>query len=106
MIALNLAMTKGRISEEQYFDGIEQLKKIPAQVEKILEYNGLVGQIAEEIKEANDIFYLGRGVYYSLAMEGALKIKEIPYVHAEALVAGELKHGRIALIDKGIPVVA
>ena len=106
MIALNLAITKGSITEEQYFDGIEQLKKIPAQVEKVLECNELVGQIAEEIKEANDIFYLGRGVDYSLAMEGALKIKEISYVHAEAFAAGELKHGSIALIDQGTPVVA
>ena len=106
MIALNLAMTKGSISEEEYFNGIEQLRKIPAQVEKVLECNELVGQIAEEIKEANDIFYLGRGVDYSLAMEGALKIKEISYVHAEAFAAGELKHGSIALIDKGTPVVA
>ena len=106
MIALNLAMTKGSITEEEYFDGIAQLKEIPAQVEKVLECNELVGQIAEEIKEANDIFYLGRGVDYSLAMEGALKIKEISYVHAEAFAAGELKHGSIALIDKGTPVVA
>ena len=106
MIALNLAMTKGSITEEEYFDGIAELKEIPAQVEKVLECNELVGQIAEEIKEANDIFYLGRGVDYSLAMEGALKIKEISYVHAEAFAAGELKHGSIALIDKGTPVVA
>ena len=106
MIALNLAMTKGSITGEEYFDRIEQLRKIPAQVEKVLECNELVGQIAEEIKEANDIFYLGRGVDYSLAMEGALKIKEISYVHAEAFAAGELKHGSIALIDKGTPVVA
>ena len=106
MIALNLAMTKGSISDEEYFAEIEELRKIPAQVEKVLEYNELVGQIAEEIKDANDIFYLGRGVDYSLAMEGALKIKEISYVHAEAFAAGELKHGSIALIDKGTPVVA
>ena len=106
MIALNLAMTKGSISDEEYFASIEELRKIPAQVEKVLECNELVGQIAEEIKEANDIFYLGRGVDYSLAMEGALKIKEISYVHAEAFAAGELKHGSIALIDKGTPVVA
>ena len=75
-------------------------------MEKVLECDDLVGEIAEEIKEANDIFYLGRGVDYSLAMEGALKIKEISYVHAEAFAAGELKHGSIALIDKGTPVVA
>ena len=81
MIALNLAMTKGSITEEQYLYGIEQLRKIPARVEKVLECNELVGQIAEEIKE-------------------------ISYVHAEAFAAGELKHESIALIDKGTPVVA
>ena len=106
MIALNLAMTKGSITEEEYFTIIDQLKEIPVQVEKVLECNELVGQIAEEIKEANDMFYLGRGVDYSLAMEGALKIKEISYVHAEVFDAGELKHGSIALIDKGTLVVA
>ena len=84
---------------------IEELRKIPAQVEKVLECNELVGQIAEEIKEANDIFYLGRGVDYSLAMEGALKIKEISYMHAEAFAAGELKHGTISLIEDDILVV-
>lgn len=106
MIALNLAMTKGSISEEEYFERIAQLKEIPAQVEKVLECNELVGEIAKEIQDATDMFYLGRGVDYSLAMEGALKIKEISYVHAEAFAAGELKHGSIALIDKGTPVVA
>jgi glucosamine--fructose-6-phosphate aminotransferase (isomerizing) len=105
MIALNLAMTKGSISDEEYFASIEELRKIPAQVEKVLECNELVGEIAEEIKEANDIFYLGRGVDYSLAMEGALKIKEISYTHAEAFAAGELKHGTIALIEEGVPVI-
>ena len=106
MIALNLAMTKESITEEEYFARIAQLKEIPEQVEKVLECNEQVGKITEEIKEASDMFYLGRGVDYSLAMEGALKIKEISYVHAEAFAAGELKHGSIALIEEGTPVVA
>ena len=106
MIALNLAMTKGSITEEEYFTSIEHLKIMPSQVEKVLECDKLVEEIAEEIKQANDIFYLGRGVDYALAMEGALKIKEISYVHAEAFAAGELKHGSIALIEQGTPVVA
>ena len=106
MIALNLAMTKGSITEEEYFARIEQLKEMPSQVRKVLECDEVVAEIAEEIKEANDIFYLGRGVDYALAMEGALKIKEISYVHAEAFAAGELKHGSIALIENGTPVVA
>ena len=106
MIALNLAMTKGTITEEEYFKMIDILKEMPSKVQKVLECDKLVEEIAAEIKDKNDIFYLGRGVDYSLAMEGALKIKEISYVHAEAFAAGELKHGSIALIDKGTPVVA
>lgn len=68
MIALNLVMIKVSITEEEYFVGIEQLKQIQAQVEKVLECNELVGAIAKEIKEEKDMFYLGRGVDYSLAM--------------------------------------
>ena len=106
MIALNLAMTKGTISEEEYFDMIAKLKNVPAQVEKVLECDKLVEEIAAEIKDKDDIFYLGRGLDYALAMEGSLKIKEISYMHAEAFAAGELKHGTIALIEEGTPVLA
>ncbi|WP_455539661.1 glutamine--fructose-6-phosphate transaminase (isomerizing) [Terrisporobacter sp.] len=106
MIALNLAMTKGTISEEEYFNMIAQLKEMPAKVEKVLECDKLVEEIAKEIKDKNDIFYLGRGLDYALAMEGSLKIKEISYMHAEAFAAGELKHGTIALIEEGTPVIA
>ena len=106
MIALNLAMTKGTITEEEYFDMIEKLKEVPSQVEKVLECDKLVEKIASEIKDKNDIFYLGRGLDYALAMEGSLKIKEISYMHAEAFAAGELKHGTIALIEEGTPVIA
>ncbi len=106
MIALNLAMTKGTISEEEYFDMIAKLKNVPEQVEKVLECDKLVEEIAAEIKDKDDIFYLGRGLDYALAMEGSLKIKEISYMHAEAFAAGELKHGTIALIEEGTPVLA
>lgn len=106
MIALNLAMTKGSIKEEEYFNMIEKLKEIPAQVEKVLECDKLVEEIASEIKDKSDMFYLGRGLDYALAMEGSLKIKEISYMHAEAFAAGELKHGTIALIEEGTPVLA
>ena len=105
MIALNLAMTKGTISEEEYFDMIAKLKNVPEQVEKVLECDKLVEEIAAEIKDKDDIFYLGRGLDYALAMEGSLKIKEISYMHAEAFAAGELKHGTIALIEEGTPVL-
>lgn len=105
MIALNLAMTKGSITEEEYFKMIDQLKEMPAKVEKVLECDKLVEEIAAEIKDKNDMFYLGRGLDYALAMEGSLKIKEISYMHAEAFAAGELKHGTIALIEEGTPVL-
>ena len=106
MIALNLAMTKGTITEEEYFKMIDILKEMPSKVEKVLECDKLVEEIAAEIKDKNDIFYLGRGLDYALAMEGSLKIKEISYMHAEAFAAGELKHGTIALIEEGTPVLA
>lgn len=106
MIALNLAMTKGTITEEEYFKMIDILKEMPSKVEKVLECDKLVEEIAAEIKDKNDIFYLGRGLDYALAMEGSLKIKEISYMHAEAFAAGELKHGTIALIEEGTPVIA
>ena len=105
MIALNLAMTKGTITEEEYFNMIGQLKEMPAKVEKVLECDKLVEEIATEIKDKNDMFYLGRGLDYALALEGSLKIKEISYMHAEAFAAGELKHGTIALIEEGTPVL-
>ena len=105
MIALNLAMTKGTITEKEYFAKIEELKQIPAQVEKILESNEIVEEIAKEIKDKKDMFYLGRGIDYALAMEGSLKVKEISYMHSEAFAAGELKHGTIALIEEGTPVL-
>ena len=106
MIALNLAMTKGSITEEEYFKMIDILKEMPSKVEKVLECDKFVEEIASEIKDKNDIFYLGRGLDYALAMEGSLKIKEISYMHAEAFAAGELKHGTIALIEEGTPVIA
>ncbi len=106
MIALNLTMTKGTITEEEYFNMIDQLKEMPAKVEKVLECDKLVEEIAAEIKDKDDMFYLGRGLDYALAMEGSLKIKEISYMHAEAFAAGELKHGTIALIEEGTPVLA
>ncbi len=106
MIALNFALTKGTITEKEYFDMIEQLKQIPSQVEKVLECDKLIEEIAEDIKDKSDMFYLGRGLDHALAMEGSLKIKEISYMHAEAFAAGELKHGTIALIEEGTPVLA
>ena len=106
MIALDLALTKGTITEEFYFDMIEKMKELPAKVEKILENYEDIKQVAKEIKDKYSAFYLGRGLDYQTAMEGALKLKEISYIHTEAFAAGELKHGTIALIEEGTPVIA
>ena len=107
MIALDFAIKKGTITKELYFEMIEKLKEMPEKVEKALEQEAYIrDEVAKELKEASSAFYLGRGLDYNIAMEGALKIKEISYIHAEAFAAGELKHGTIALIEKGTPVVA
>ena len=107
MIALDFAIKKGTISKEFYSDIISKLKDMPEKVKKALEAEEYIkNEVAPILKEANSAFYLGRGLDYYLAMEGALKIKEISYIHAEAFAAGELKHGTIALIEKGTPVIA
>ena len=107
MIALDFAIKKGSITKEYYHEMIEKLKQMPEKVTKALEQENYIKEdIAKSIKDRENAFYLGRGLDYSIAMEGALKIKEISYIHAEAFAAGELKHGTIALIEKGIPVIA
>ncbi len=84
----------------------QSLLEIPALISKVLESNDLIKKVSNKISNARDIMYIGRGVSYPIAMEGALKLKEISYIHSEATAAGELKHGPIALIDKHVPVVA
>ncbi len=107
MIALDFAIKKGTITREFYNEMIEKLKEMPEKVSKALEQEEYIkNDVAKTLKDASSAFYLGRGLDYNLAMEGALKIKEISYIHAEAFAAGELKHGTIALIEKGTPVIA
>ena len=107
MIALDFAIKKGTITREFYNEMIDKLKEMPEKVSKALEQEEYIkNDVAKTLKDANSAFYLGRGLDYNLAMEGALKIKEISYIHAEAFAAGELKHGTIALIEKGTPVIA
>lgn len=106
MIALDFAIKKGTITREYYNGMIEKLKEMPSKVEEALKQEDHIKEIAKTLKEKHSAFYLGRGLDYNIAMEGALKIKEISYIHAEAFAAGELKHGTIALIEKGTPVVA
>lgn len=106
MIALDFAIKKGTITREYYNEMIEKLKEMPSKVKEALKQEDHIKEIAKTLKEKHSAFYLGRGLDYNIAMEGALKIKEISYIHAEAFAAGELKHGTIALIEKGTPVVA
>jgi len=104
-----LAILLGRMNYLSTLKGMEyisELEKIPAKVEKILALNEYIRSIAATIKDCNNALYLGRGINYPVAMEGALKLKEISYIHAEGYPAAEMKHGPIALIDKNMPVIA
>ena len=107
MLAIRLAMSEGRLTEDkarEYMDVL--LKEAPAAVEKVLEKDGEIRSLAEKLKDANDIFFIGRGVDSCLAQEASLKLKEVSYIHSEAYAAGELKHGTISLIVEGVPVIA
>jgi glucosamine--fructose-6-phosphate aminotransferase (isomerizing) len=105
-LMLAAARAKGTKSEEIIRNSANQLLEIPQLVSLVLEEDKKIQAISAEISNAKDVIYIGRGVSYPLAMEGALKLKEISYIHAEATAAGELKHGPIALIDESVPVIA
>ncbi|MBJ9784328.1 glutamine--fructose-6-phosphate transaminase (isomerizing) [Clostridioides difficile] len=106
MIALDFAIKKGTITREFYYSMISKMKEIPSKIQEILDNEEYIKEVAKTVVSSEHAFYLGRGIDYSLAMEGSLKLKEISYIHAEAFAAGELKHGTIALIEKGTPVIA
>ena len=105
MIALTLAHKKGTISDAYYRQLITELELIPQKVEEVLKIEDQIKYIAHEIKEAPNALYLGRGYNFPVALEGALKLKEISYIHAEGYPAAEMKHGPIALIDEDMPVI-
>jgi len=105
LIALTLAKKKGAISESRFRELSLELNNIPNVVEKVLETNAAVEYISEIYKDAKNFLYLGRGINFPVALEGALKLKEISYIHAEGYPAAEMKHGPIALIDADMPVV-
>ena len=104
-LAANLAKAKGRLSESEERNIVRQLAEAPAAINGALAYDESIEAIAGVIAGARDVLYLGRGTDYPLALEGALKLKEISYIHAEGYAAGEMKHGPIALIDENVPVV-
>ena len=85
---------------------IEAMLNLPTQIEKVLNTDTKIKEFAGNFKDAEDIFFIGRGLDYAVSLEGALKLKEISYIHAEAYAAGELKHGTLALIIQGVPVFA
>ena len=105
LLALKLAKEKGTFSETRYHEILSEIEGIPSKVEKALEFNPLIEIIAESYKDATNFLYLGRGYNFPVALEGALKLKEISYIHAEGYPAAEMKHGPIALIDEHMPVV-
>ena len=106
LLALHLAEIRGSVAPEAAKEHITRLLHLPVQIEQILGSDPLIEEVAKEYYRASDFLFLGRGVNYPIALEGALKLKEISYIHAEGYPAGEMKHGPIALIDKNLPVVA
>ena len=106
MLALYMAEIKGTIAAERTAELVAQLQEIPAQVSEILSDVDPIKTFAKQYGFNEDVFYIGRGLDYAVSLEGALKLKEISYIHAEAYAAGELKHGTLALIVEGVPVIA
>ena len=105
MLALKAASDRGVLEDAALADRLSALRALPGVLNVALERETEIAEVAARLAEARDILFLGRGLMYPLALEGALKLKEISYIHAEAYASGELKHGPIALIDKSVPVV-
>ena len=105
MIALALGMAKGTVEQDEYEETLNELQAIPGKIEKVLEQNDKIQKLAQSFIYCNNFLYLGRGYNYPVALEGALKLKEISYIHAEGYPAAEMKHGPIALVDEQMPVV-
>jgi glucosamine--fructose-6-phosphate aminotransferase (isomerizing) len=105
MIALIVAHRKGTITEQKLHELLVEMENLPKKVEKVLKLNAQIQVIADEFKDVTNFIYLGRGYNFPVALEGALKLKEISYIHAEGYPAAEMKHGPIALIDQEMPVV-
>ncbi|HOY15162.1 MAG TPA: SIS domain-containing protein, partial [Saprospiraceae bacterium] len=104
LMALKLGHKKGTISDAKFRELLYGLESVPAKVQEILAQSDKIKYIAQEIKDRQNALYLGRGINFPVALEGALKLKEISYIHAEGYPAAEMKHGPIALIDENMPV--
>ncbi len=106
LLAVSIGKVQQRISDKQEGDVIQELQKLPGLINNALEHEATIETISEGFADKHHALFLGRGTMYPIAMEGALKLKEISYIHAEAYPAGELKHGPLALIDENMPVIA
>ncbi|HED4471021.1 TPA: glutamine--fructose-6-phosphate transaminase (isomerizing) [Pasteurella multocida] len=105
MLVIAIGKVTGNISLSQEEELVKALQSLPAEIEKALAFNQQIESLAQDFADKHHALFLGRGEYYPIAMEGALKLKEISYIHAEAYAAGELKHGPLALIDADMPVI-
>ena len=105
LLALRLAQARGTLKPDQLREHIQALIELPGKVARVLEQHAIYEELAERYHRASDALFLGRQINYPIALEGALKLKEISYIHAEGYPAGEMKHGPIALIDEDMPVV-
>ncbi|MDI3518467.1 MAG: hypothetical protein PWQ34_614 [Caldanaerobacter sp.] len=106
LIALDFALKKGTMSSTKVVEIISELKKLPDKVQYLLDNKEVIQKFASEHYNVKDVFYIGRGLDYAVAMEGSLKLKEISYIHSEAYPAGELKHGTLALVEEGTLIIA
>ena len=104
-MAIAMARARGTLDHETEARLVAALTEVPARAAEVLNHDERIEELAEEIMQSRDVLYLGRGTSYAIALEGALKLKEISYIHAEGYAAGEMKHGPIALIDDGVPVI-
>jgi glucosamine--fructose-6-phosphate aminotransferase (isomerizing) len=106
LLAFRFALVKRTITEEECARYMEQLQAVVPAIEKTLEFNKEIEEICKNLKEKEDLFFIGRGLDYALSCEGSIKLKEISYIHSEAYAAGELKHGTLSLVTDGVPVIA
>lgn len=106
LVALEMAKKNNNITNEEIKTIIENIKQLPCKLEEVLSNVESIKDIAEKVYKSQSMFYIGRGIDYDVAREGSLKLKEISYIHSEAIAAGELKHGTLALIEEGTPVIA
>lgn len=104
-LAIATAEARGTISDKEVAELVGALTEVPARAAEVLNHDDAIRDLAVSVAEARDVLYLGRGTNYPIALEGALKLKEISYIHAEGYAAGEMKHGPIALIDEAVPII-